>query len=69
MSIKINVHAKGVDAAKEKIKDLAKRKVECPRCKTENVVTLGQIQHQEQVKCSECGANLIRNKQITKLTN
>ncbi len=52
MSIRIEVDAKGLDfdLAKEKIK------VECPECKTENAVSLGQVQRQEQVKCMKCGA-------------
>jgi predicted Zn finger-like uncharacterized protein len=54
MSIRIEVDAKGLDfdLAKERIK------VECPECKTENAVSLGQVQRQEQVKCMKCGATM-----------
>lgn len=54
MSIRIEVDAKGLDLdlAEERIK------VECPECKTENAVSLGQMQRQEQVKCMKCGATM-----------
>jgi predicted Zn finger-like uncharacterized protein len=54
LSIRIEVDAKGLDfdLGKEKIK------VECPECKTENAVSLGQLQRQEQVKCMKCGATM-----------
>ena len=52
MSIKIHIDADGLDF------DLSKRtiNVSCPTCGMKHIVTLGQVQRGERLRCSQCNS-------------
>ena len=54
MSIRISVDVNGLNL------NLANEafKIECPECKASNETTLGQVQRQETITCTNCGVSI-----------
>jgi predicted Zn finger-like uncharacterized protein len=68
VSIKIKVKTSG---SFPKV-DSMKVSIECPNCKTQNIVTLKQIEREESIKCVKCKTRIHlsdTNKSIKKATD